>query len=51
MRDSQIEIDAELKLRIAQIAQQSVVEWPDFPARLIEHGKTLIEQGERLRAV
>ena len=49
LKQSQIEIDKLFADTLAQISRQPSVAWPEFPARLITHGKALIEQGERLK--
>ena len=46
---SQIEIDKLFTDTLAQISRQDHATWSEFPARLIQHGNALIQQGERLR--
>jgi hypothetical protein len=41
-------IEEALEVRLAQIKRKSHIAWQKFPAQLIAHGKTLIEQGKRM---
>jgi hypothetical protein len=41
-------IEETLETRLAQIRRKSHIAWQKFPARLLAHGKRLIEQGKRM---
>jgi hypothetical protein len=44
----EIEIDQELRERLAQIRRKSSIAWPRFPAQLIAHGRAFVEYGRAL---
>jgi DUF3102 family protein len=48
IKKSQIQIDQRLAFTALEITRHNRVLWPDFPERLIQHGKALICEGERL---